>query len=194
MDEFDTDKVTENDKKQIINQVHRYSLLKISGLIFFILFIFIVQSFRWSGEKGAQKAHENFISYFSEKRFAKCSNSISDDYSDQWDFNNDEIALALRDYAKHFFLSFQANWQNNSIRKTSETYQITGNLKINGTGNQITEMIIKETRTHLLDPFTFHWKKSGFLPWSWKLIRIEHSKLEVPSGYVPGKSFNSLRW
>ena len=92
------------------------------------------------------------------------------------------------------FLSFQANWQNNSIRKTSETYQITGNLKIDGTGNQITEMIIKETRTHLLDPFTFHWKKSGFLPWSWKLIRIEHSKLEVPSGYVPGKSFNSLRW
>ena len=69
----------------------------------------------------------------------------------------------------------------------------TGNLKIDGTGNQITEMIIKETRTHLLDPFTFHWKKSGFLPWSWKLIRIEHSKLEVPSGYVPGKSFNSLR-
>ena len=61
-------------------------------------------------------------------------------------------------------------------------------------GIKTVEMIIKETRTHLLDPFTFHWKKSGFLPWSWKLIRIEHSKLEVPSGYVPGKSFNSLRW
>ena len=144
--------------------MHRYSLLKISGLIFFILFIFIVQSFRWNGEKGAQKAHEKFISHFSDKRFAKCSNSISEEYSDQWDFNNDEIALALRDYAKHFFLSFQANWQNNSIRKTSETYQITGTLKIDGTGNQVTEMIIKETRTHLLHPFTFIGKNQASYP------------------------------
>ena len=68
-------------------------------------------------------------------------------------------------------------------------------LKIDGTGNlQVTEMIMQESRTYLLDPFTFHWIKSGFLPWSWKLIQIEHSKLEAPSGYVPGKSFNSSRW
>ena len=174
--------------------MHRYSLLKISGLIFFILFIYIIQSFRWSGEKGAQKAHENFISYFSEKRFGKCSNYISEEYSDQWHFNNDEIALALRDYAKHFFLYFQANWENNSIRKVSETFHITGNLKIDGKGNQLTEIIMKESNKHLLHPFTFHWIKSNPLPWSWKLIKIEHSKLEVPSGYVPGKSFNSSRW
>ena len=102
--------------------MHRYSLLKISGLIFFILFIYIIQSFRWSGEKGAQKAHENFISYFSEKRFGKCSNYISEEYSDQWQFNNDEIALALRDYAKHFFLYFQANWENNSIEKFQKLF------------------------------------------------------------------------
>ena len=100
----------------------------------------------------------------------------------------------LEDYAKHFFLYFQANWENNSIRKVSETFHITGNLKIDGKGNQVTEMIMQESKKHLLHPFTFHWIKSSPLPWSWKLIKIEHSKLEVPSGYVPGKSFNSSRW
>ena len=174
--------------------MHKYTLLKFSGLILLVLFFFIFQSVRWSGENGALKAHNKFIDYFSERRLGKCSNMISELYSDQWNFNNEEISLALRDLAKYFFLSFEVNWEDHSIRFSEDSYLITGTLKIEGSGNQVTDFIMKEMRKYQPLPFTFHWSKSGMTPWSWEITKIEHPTLSVPNGYIPGKSLNSLRW
>ena len=174
--------------------MHRYTLLKYSGLLFLVICFFIFQSVRWSGEDGALRAHNNFINYLSERRIGKCSNLISEKYLDQWSFNNEEISLALRDLAKHFFLSFEVNWGNSFIKNSENTYQITGTLKIQGSGNQVTDFILKEINKHQSLPFTFHWAKSGRAPWSWKIIKIEHPTLSMPNGYVPGRTLNSLRW
>ena len=119
---------------------------------------------------------------------------ISEFYSDQWKFNDEEISLALRDLAKYFFLSFEVNWEDYSVRYSEDSYLITGTLKIEGAGNQATDFIMKEMRKYQHLPFTFHWSKTGMTPWAWQITKIEHPTLSVPNGYIPGKTLNSLRW
>jgi hypothetical protein len=43
------------------------------------------------------------------------------------------------------------------------------------------------TMTRQLDqPFSFHWKKEGWWPWTWRLVNITNPALELPDGYRPG--------
>ena len=174
--------------------MHRSLLLKLSALGIIVVIFFGIQTIRWSGQKGAKRAHEHFIQYLSDRRWSKCSQMISEQYDDQWKFNRNDISLALRDFGRHFYISLSVDWKTISTTETGSSYNIIGTMKIEGSGNPVTGHIIKEARPYLLDPFTFTWSRSGIMPWSWKLGKIKHPSIKVPSGYVPGDESRSFKW
>ena len=85
-----------------------------------MILFFTFQTFRWSGQEGAEKAHRKFIQFFSERRWGKCGRMISENYADQWNFNRENIALALQDFGRHFFISLEVSWETNSESKSEE--------------------------------------------------------------------------
>ncbi|MFL2480168.1 MAG: hypothetical protein ACJ0K4_11530 [Verrucomicrobiales bacterium] len=174
--------------------MHRSLLLKLSALGIIVVLFFGIQTVRWSGEKGAKKAHKHFIQYLSDRRWSKCSRMISELYDDQWKFNRNDISLALRDFGRHFYISLSVDWKTMSATKMEGSYAIKGAMKIKGSGSPAADYIIKEARPYLIDSFTFIWSRSGIMPWSWKLEKIKHPSIKVPPGYVPGDQSSSLKW
>ena len=57
-------------------------------------------------------------------------------------------------------------------------------MKFEATGFFATDLIT--SKLNGIDaPWVFEWKKESWLPWSWKLVRIENSGLDLGS-YSPG--------
>ena len=50
-----------------------------------------------------------------------------------------------------------------------------------GVGSSIQRMVNREK-----SPLTFSWEKESWVPWSWKLVRMDHPELEIPESYTPG--------
>jgi len=174
--------------------VHKSLLFKLAAFGIIVAIFFGIQAFRWSGEKGAEKAHEQFMQYLSDRRWTKCSRMISELYNDQWKFNRNDISLALRDFGRHFYITLTVEWKTISVTEKEREYKIIGMMKIEGSGSPAADYIIKEARPHLINSFTFIWSRSGIMPWSWKLTEIKHPSIKVPAGYVPGKQSYSFKW
>lgn len=174
--------------------MHKSLLFKLTALGIIIALFFGIQTFRWSGKKGASKAHAQFIQYLSDRRWTKCSRMISELYNDQWKFDRDDISLALRDFGRNFYITLTVDWKTIDAKEKDGEYEITGTMKIEGSGSPAADYIIKEARPYLIDPFTFIWSRSGIMPWSWELKKIKHPSIKVPAGYVPGKQSNSFKW
>ena len=76
--------------------MHRSLLLKLFVLGIIAVIFFGIQTVRWSGEKGAKRAHKHFIQYLSDRRWSKCSQMISEQYDDQWKFDHQHHILAVQ--------------------------------------------------------------------------------------------------
>jgi hypothetical protein len=62
----------------------------------------------------------------------------------------------------------------------------TATMRLNGRSlTPVGEMMLSMTR-QLDQPFSFHWKKEGWWPWTWRLVNITNPALELPDGYRPG--------
>lgn len=152
-----------------------------------ILVLFVVQSFRWSGESGARRAHAKFLERIEDKKWGKCHRMIAADYADRWDFNRDDISLALRDVAAEFIISLQIDWSEDSITENDDAHTLAGRIQIDGRGSPAVPIILREFKGYAAEAFRFEWRKSGLLPWAWKLVSIDHPSVEVPRGYEPGR-------
>ncbi len=149
--------------------------------------LFAIQSYRWSGEAGAERAHRKFLSAVADRRWGKCHRMISEAYSDRWGFGRREISLALKDVGGQFTFALQIDWETRSVTALEGGgYEITGNAELDGRGSPAVDLILREARAYSRRPYTFRWAREGLLPWRWKLQRADHPDAEVPPGYVPG--------
>lgn len=167
--------------------VNRFRIRILAIVFLAALILLVIQSFRWSGESGARRAHAKFLERLEDKKWGKCHRMIATDYSDRWDFNRDDVSLALRDVAGEFIISLQINWSEGSITENDSRHTVAGRIQIDGRGSPAVPIIVREFKEFSAQPFRFEWRKSGFLPWTWKLVSIDHPSVEVPSGYKPGR-------
>ncbi len=117
---------------------------------------------------------------------AKVSKLISESYADRWEFSRIDLVETTKDVGSQF-LVMMVTGEEVSFEKKGNTVIIKTKLALGGKplgafGNEITRRV-----NSLKEPFTFTWVKEGFLPSSWRLVKMDNP--EIPAnlyGYTPG--------
>lgn len=139
-----------------------------------------------TAESQVRHRAEGFRRALADGRSAKAWHMVSPDYRDQWGMNRDQIGSALRDVSRQF-LTLRLDWVDPIVGDAGDgTIALTTTPRLDGKPiTPIGEMMLSTAR-RLDQPFTFHWKKEGWWPWTWRLVNITNPALELPEGYAPG--------
>lgn len=139
-----------------------------------------------TAESQVRHRAEGFRRALADGRSAKAWHMVSTDYRDQWSMDRDQIGSALRDVSRQF-LTLRLEWADPQLAAGADgAVALTTMPRLDGRAiSPIGEMMLSAAR-QLDQPFTFHWKKEGWWPWTWRLVNITNPALELPSGYTPG--------
>lgn len=131
---------------------------------------------------------EDFRRALAEGRSSKVMHMVSQDYRDQWGMDREQIGAALRDVSRQF-LTLRIDWLDPRFAAGPDgSITLTSKPRVDGKSlTPIGEIMLSSAR-RLDQPFTFHWKKEGWWPWTWRLVHISHPEFELPAGYSPGFS------
>jgi hypothetical protein len=140
--------------------------------------------FVWPAEIQVREKQTAFLDAIEEGDNAAWDNLLSEQYRDQWDFNKVNALISLQDIRSQF-MAINISWTLTSEIIESSDATLTGSMKMEATGIYLPSDIVTSRVNRLETPFIFTWKKESWLPWSWKLIRIENSGLDL-DGYKPG--------
>lgn len=168
------------------------------------LFRFVRRSWRWllalqvcsflvwllsqgiTAESQVRHRSEAFRRALAEGRSAKAWHMVSGDYRDSWNMNKDQIGSALRDISRQF-LTLRIDWTNPQYAPGPDgTYTLTTVPRLDGRSLSPVGEVMLSTARQIREPFTLHWKKEGWWPWTWRIVSITNSDLELPAGYTPG--------
>ena len=150
--------------------------------------ITLIHVFRWSGESGAELAQQKFLDHFTNRNWKKCHAMVAVSYSGKWNLQRSELSLLMQDFSRQFIISPRIGWHTTSMTVTNSSYEINGIMSFEGGSGPSSGLILREIGNYTAQPFNFRWKHSSITPWSWHLESVEHPTLELPSGYVPGRS------
>lgn len=139
-----------------------------------------------TAESQVRHRAEGFRRALADGRSAKAWHMVSPDYRDQWGMDRDQIGSALRDVSRQF-LTLRLDWVDPQLAASPDgTMALTTTPRLDGRAiSPIGEMMLSTAR-QLDQPFTFHWQKEGWWPWTWRIVNITNPALELPSGYTPG--------
>jgi hypothetical protein len=139
-----------------------------------------------TAESQVRHRAEGFRRALAEGRSAKAWHMVSADYRDQWSMDRDQIGSALRDVSRQF-LTLRVEWVDPRYEAAPDGgMALTTVPRLEGKSlTPIGEMMLSTAR-QLEQPFTFHWKKEGWWPWTWRIVKITNPALEIPAGYTPG--------
>lgn len=131
-----------------------------------------------------ERKQSAFLETIGNAAWPKCEKLVSEHYADQWKLTRTDLLLVFKDIRSQF-LSVAISLRNGSLTIDEGHATYSGFLHLEGRGLGIGAQAQSEI-DRLEDPFSFQWDKESILPWSWKLVRVEHPTLEKPEGYQPG--------
>jgi hypothetical protein len=150
--------------------------------------ITVMQVIRWSGESGAERAQQEFLEHFTKRHWKKCHGMVAVNYSGTWHLDRKQLSLLMQDFSRQFIIAPRVGWQTISITKENEFFEIKGIMSFKEGTGPASGLILSEIGSYTAEPFSFSWKRSSIMPWSWRLESIEHPTLELPAGYFPGRA------
>jgi hypothetical protein len=158
------------------------------------LWLIYLIAFRWQTDEQVSRNHTRFIESIEAKKWSRCTELISPNYGDRWGYNRQDMSLALKDVGRQFTFAFDFGWKLDHVETVAEGqhYKVIGSGQFTGKGGPLASAIEQYAAKYAGELFTFHWKKQSWLPWDWKLEKIEHPTLTIPSGYKPGDLQNSM--
>ncbi len=140
--------------------------------------------FDWTSRAQLEKRQTALIEGIQDNSWRRCQGVISQRYADRWGWKRDDLRLVFQDVRSQFLvltlLLENPVWE---IAGRKATFK--AQLRVRGTplgmGASVERMINRET-----EPLFFYWEKESWTPWSWKLVRMNHSEVEIPESYTPG--------
>lgn len=154
-------------------------LVVVTGFIIWL----VVQSMPSNAVREKQAAFLLGIETRSSSRVFK---TIAEDYTDRWEFSREDLIETTLDAGSQFMVMV-VKGEEISYERDGKTAIVKMNLKISGKplgifGNEITRRI-----NSLKKPFVLTWEKQSFLPFSWRLVRMDNPALpDKLYGYTPG--------
>ena len=133
--------------------------------------------YAWQPERYVPNQFATLIARMEANRWRMAGWLIADDYSDRWGFNKKSLIESGSSVFRHFrWLEIKREGETWSRSEGSATVTVILDLK--GEGTQLAT-IAKDTAAEATAPFVFTWKKTGPMPWHWKLSSIDQPQLNL---------------
>lgn len=153
----------------------RIWLLRILAVNLAISAIWFVWPFLKSGKTQALDQHQRLVSVVAHRNWKQTLALLADDYHDTWDMKREE-AISVGHEILQSFIVLNLEWQTASITIDGNTATVSGMIKISGSGLGFTSEIINKVN-NLHEPFIFIWRKDGWKPGDWRLVKLTQPEL-----------------
>ncbi len=155
------------------------------------LLIFVGLQFRPA--TAVAKKQASLIQGIENRSASRIQRLLSGNYSDRWEFTDEEIVEAVVDVGSQF-MALVVTSEDQTMEINDGIAIVTAKLVVSGkpvgpAGQEATKRV-----NQLKSPFTFTWEKQSFLPSSWRLVKIDNPDLpEHLYGYEPGDIRRAMR-
>ncbi len=156
-----------------------------------VLLIFVGLQFRPA--TAVAKKQASLIQGIENRSASRIQRLLSGNYSDRWEFTDEEIVEAVVDVGSQF-MALVVTSEDQTMEINDGIAIVTAKLVVSGkpvgpAGQEATKRV-----NQLKSPFTFTWEKQSFLPSSWRLVKIDNPDLpEHLYGYEPGDIRRAMR-
>jgi len=131
------------------------------------------------------RAHqEAFFRAVEDRKARRIDELLAPNYADQWGFDRTNVIRACDDF-RRCFLSVGLVPTEPLVESHSGTGLYTACVRVQGSPTAVGAEI-RRAANRLDAPFVFTWRRSGFLPWQWRLHRIHNEELTSLEGYEAG--------
>ncbi|MGK0188143.1 MAG: hypothetical protein ACI9R3_003935 [Verrucomicrobiales bacterium] len=139
--------------------------------------------FEWPSSIQLPLKQEAFLIAIEEGDNSAWDTLLSESYEDQWGFSKSDALVALQDVRSQL-IGLDVVWTSEDTVIGDEDGKLTGDMHFEASGFFATDLIT--SRLNGVDkPWVFEWRKESWIPWSWKLVRIENESLNI-GRYRPG--------
>jgi len=151
-----------------------------------LLVVATIVALQWRPTTVIAKRQASLIEGIERRSPARIQRLLSPDYRDRWEFTREDLVETMVDAGSQF-LALVVTPENQSIVIEEGRATVTAKLIISGkpvgpAGIEVTRQI-----NQLKEPFVFTWEKKGFLPSSWRLVKVDNADLPAELyGYEPG--------
>ncbi|HUG10141.1 MAG TPA: hypothetical protein VMM36_03965 [Opitutaceae bacterium] len=136
--------------------------------------------YAWAPERYVPAKFDAFIERVEANRWSMAGWIVATEYSDRWGYDKESLVGSGRSLFRHF------QWVE--LRRGAETWTfapgsatVTVTLELRGEGTQLATMA-RDTALTATEPFTFTFRKTGAMPWSWKIVSIDQPQLRIDRG------------
>ncbi len=150
-----------------------------------LVFAAVVLHAHLHSEDIARRTHEDFVQRFVERNRHRALLLTSQNYRDVWEFDRYHLELVMRDVHSQF-LSIQLTPSQETSTYTTGSYVYSARFHLQGQTIGPLGSLMLSQGNQIQTPFTFHWKKESWWPWSWRLTKIDHPDFRPPDQYTPG--------
>lgn len=136
-------------------------------------------------ESQVEKRKERFRTALQDQDVDQALAMVADTYQDQWGFTKDDLRLILKDVTSQFVI---VNLTFAEEKPSRQNGDLLYSVRIQLGGRPLTPAgtVMADFSAQHRQPFLLTWRKEGWWPWTWRLVRVENPELELPTGYQPG--------
>ncbi len=142
-----------------------------------LLALALYAAWLWQPARQVQRHTAHFLKAVERRNSDKIAAFLADDYSDRWGHDKEFVVRETREVFRHFiFIEIQNDPAEPSFAGSEATLR--SPVKISGQGSPIAQYVMEKVNA-LRTPFFFTWRRGSWKPWDWRLMRIDHSELEI---------------
>ena len=153
----------------------KYFLLALVPSLLYAAFHFL------SPTRQLLSSQERFLAAVSSKNAEAVSGMLDPDYSDQWGFQPADWPGLLQDLR---VVSPVLDIKTDEPVGDAGTGVVETALRVLSEGPAASRLGIPAIKTK---PTRFIWRRSSWMPWSWRLLSIQNPEIEIPPDYQPGR-------
>lgn len=158
-------------------------MTKRAALVLLAVLAAVFAAFALSPERRLRAAQREFMEALSRKDEKDCVALLHEDYTDAWGFRKEDWPLLLNDL-RALAPDLGISTPEPEV-VDADTGLIEARLQASALASPASHMIMAEIQRHRT-PARFLWKRASWLPWSWRLVEIQHPDVKVPANYTPG--------
>ena len=134
----------------------------------------------WAPVRYVPAKFDTFIERIEKDRWHMAGWIVADDYSDHWGYDKAGLIDAGHSVFRHFqWIELRRGEEKWQFGKGTATVTVT--LDLRGEGDQIATLA-RDTAATATEPFVFTFRKTGAMPWSWRIVSIDQPQLNIDRG------------
>lgn len=145
----------------------------------FAILAFAIWLYFWcEPERQVRRAQARLLAAAESGDVDSFAQMLATDYRDGWGHDKAFVVNGSRQVFNDFKTCDIAREEVSLAPSGGNQWTLREKLVLTGLGGPIA-MAVRERASHLHQPFTMIWRKSGWKPWDWELISIEQPEMKA---------------